>query len=182
MRMAFGLVSLLITLGVIVMILHYAILPYNKVVIQKGQTARQEAEQMAGSMDGMRTTESIKLEPQSSGDGKPVSLLVTSIVKGGPMEVYFGLQRNDTITEINGLKVKDQNDGELSAAMALEAYQRRQTLTVVRDGQTIVLPQAQRAVPLVAPGQPAAAQQQPKQGTDNLQQQLDAIQTGGGAR
>jgi hypothetical protein len=181
MRMAFGLASLLVTLGVIVLILHYAILPYNKVVIQKGQSARQEAEQMAGSMDGMRTSESIKLEPQANGDGKPVSLLVTSIVKGGPMESYFGLQRNDTITEINGLKVKDQNDGELSAAMALEAYQRRQTLTVVRDGQTLVLP-AQRAVPLAAPaGQPAASQQQPKQG-DPLQQQLDAIQTGGGAR
>lgn len=169
MRMAFGLGGLLVTIGVIVLILKYAILPYNTAVIQKGHDARQEVEQMAGEKDGMRTRDSIKLEPQTNGEGKTVSLLVTSIVSGGPMESYFGLKRNDTITEINGMKIRDQNDGDLSVAMALEAYQRQQTLTVVRDGQALTLPQ-QSAATVAQP------QQQP---TGGLQGQLDAIQKSG---
>ena len=61
MRMAFGLGGLLVTIGVIVLILNYAILPYNKTVIQKGQNAREQAEQIAGVKDGMRAMDSIKL-------------------------------------------------------------------------------------------------------------------------
>lgn len=173
MRYVFGLAGLLITIGVIVMILHFAVLPYNKAVLDKGRDARDEAEQLAGEKNGMRTGESIKIEPQNNGEGKPVSLLVTSIVAGGPMESYFGLKRYDTITEINGLRVKDQNDGELSVAMALEAYQRKQTLTVVRDGQTLTLPAQPVATPVGA---------KPAKSTDGLQGQLDAIQQNVGTR
>jgi hypothetical protein len=178
--MAFGLLGLLVTVGAIVLILNYAILPYNKTVIQKGRGAREEAEQVAGIKGGMRTSESIKLEPQNTGQGKTVSLLVTEIVAGGPMESYFGLQRNDTITEINGMRVRDQNDGDLAVAMALEAYQRQQTLTVVRDGRTLTLP-LQKGT---AGGTPAGAPVAQPGRTDGggLQGQLDAIQNTGGVR
>ena len=182
MRMAFGLGGLLVTIGVIVLILNYAILPYNKTVIDKGQNAREQAEQIAGVKDGMRAMDSIKLEPQSNSSGRPVSLLVTNITAGGPMETYYGLKRNDTITEINGMPVRDENDGELAVALAQEAYQRQQSLTVVRDGQTLVLPQQkpqQQAGVSGAQGQPAGAKQQ---GGDGLQGQLDALQNAGGAR
>ncbi|HZZ44956.1 MAG TPA: PDZ domain-containing protein [Tepidisphaeraceae bacterium] len=173
MRVAFGLLGLLVTIGVIVLILHFAVLPYDKTVIEKGRDAQNQAEQMAGQKDGMRTTDSIKLEPQSNAAGKPVSLLVTSIVDGGPMESYFGLKRNDTITEINGMKVRDENDGELAVSLALEAYQRKQPLTVVRDGKTLTLP---------APITPSAANPANPKPTGGLQGQLDAIQNAGGAR
>lgn len=184
MRMAFGLGGLLVTIGVIVLILNFAILPYNKTVIEKGQTARDQAEQMAGVKDGVRVMDSFKVEPQSNSSGKPVSLLVTSVTAGGPMEAYYGLKRNDTITEINGMRVRDQNDAELAVAQAQEAYQRQQTLTVVRDGETLVLPQQKQATAIAAP---AAAQNQesapakPRE-TGGLQGQLDALQNAAGAR
>jgi S1-C subfamily serine protease len=96
------------------------------------------------------------------------------------METYYGLKRNDTITEINGMPVRDQNDGELAVALAQEAYQRQQSLTVVRDGETLVLPQQkvqQQAGASAAQGQPAGAKS-----SDGLQGQLDALQNAAGAR
>jgi hypothetical protein len=173
--MVFGLAGLLITLGVIILILNYAVLPYTKEVSTVNKKVRPQVEQIAGEKDGMRTTESIKMEPQTS-NGKTNSLLVTSIVVGGPMESYFGLKRNDSIVEVNGMKVRDWNDGEMAVAQALEAYQRKGTLTVVRDGETITLPQAQQATAAAPAGsgqQQPAGQSQPQGG---LQSQLDAIQ------
>jgi C-terminal processing protease CtpA/Prc len=184
--MAFGLLGLLVTIGVIVLILNFAILPYNKAVIDKGQNAREQAEQMAGVKDGMRAMDSFKVEPQNNSSGKTVSLLVTSVTAGGPMESYYGLKRNDTITAINGMPVRDQNDGEMAVAMAQEAYQRQQTLTVVRDGETLVLPQQNQAATPAAPAAAAAQNQEatpakPRE-TGGLQGQLDAIQGAAGAR
>lgn len=182
MRMAFGLAGILITIGVIVMVLNYAILPYNQTVVKEGNKAREEAEQLSGQQDGMRTSESVTLEPQASG-GRTTSLLVTRLVTGGPMETYFGLKRNDSIVEVSGMKVRDLNDGEMAVAQALEAYQRKGTLTVVRDGRTITLPN-QTAAGTAATAGTAAAPQAPQQGAgqtegsggSSLQNQLDAIQ------
>lgn len=185
MRMAFGLLGILGFLVAMVLILNYAILPYTKTVSTEGTKARQEAEQISGQMDGMRTTESITMEPQSSG-GRTNTLLVTKLVVGGPMEKYFGLKRNDSIVAINGMKVRDWNDGEMAVAQALEAYQRKGTLTVIRDGQELTLPQ-QSAAGVAAGAAAAGAGQQPAQGAgqssggttgagdSSLQSQLDAI-------
>src|SRR5437764_12636776 len=96
--------------------------------------------------------------------GRLDSILVTSIIPNGPMAKYFGLQRNDSITEVgtSGVmqKVRDVGDAELAKAFILEAYQRQQPLTVIREGQQLTLPLPK---PRAVPG-PAAAAPEPKQG------------------
>jgi hypothetical protein len=186
MRMIFGLAGLLITIGIIVWIMKSTILPYDQSVISQGKHARAQAAQFAGKDEatGGRVADSITLSAETSGS-KVGSILVTALVPGGPMQTYFGLQRDDSITAVNGLDIRDFNDGELSKAMVLEAYQRKQTLTVIRGGQELVLPQPATANAAPAPAQtaapvpaaaPAAARSKSGQPSSPLSSQLDAIQ------
>src|SRR3954469_20700000 len=119
MRMIFGLAGLLITIGIVVWIMKAVILPYDQAVISQGKYARGQAAQFAGKDEatGGRVADSIVLAAKNGKGSKVASILVTSLVAGGPMETYFGLQRDDSIVAINDLKVRDFNDGELSKAM-----------------------------------------------------------------
>src|SRR5436309_1158088 len=105
MRMAFGLVGLLIGLAVFVWVLGQVFLPHTQQVIKSGNQARAKAQQWAGvDENGMRAADSIIMEPIESGT-KITGILVKTIHPTGPMANYFGLQRNDTIVKINGAKI-----------------------------------------------------------------------------
>ena len=158
MRMAFGLVSVLVTLGIIILAFSMFLDSTNgPSVIGMGIIARDEAKQIAGiGMDGEAATNSAAFREVTSNSGKLDSLLVTQVVRGGAYDTHFGLKRDDSITHINGMKVNDiaNGDGALAKAMVSDAYARQWPITVVRDGQTIELPQ--KGVPPAAPA-PAVA-------------------------
>jgi hypothetical protein len=180
MRIAFagfGLLALLITVAIILM----AYVPHAQTVLKEGQHAKEEASIISGrDMSGRDARDSYNVEPQASG-GKTVSLLVTKVVPGGAMEQRFGLKKDDTITEINGMRVRDYNDDELATAQMLDAYQRSWPITVVRDGQTLTLKPDEIAAgasgtPTVTPV-PNNGAPNPGTGTDGgVQGQLNAIQ------
>jgi hypothetical protein len=184
MRAAIGLVGLLVGVGILMML--YA--SSTPVVTSSGVKAQEEVRQLAGqSRDGtMRFSESIALEPSTSG-GKTVALIVLSVDAVGPAATHFGLQRDDMITAIGPLSVKDHvTSGEEGVDYLTDAYQRQQTITVIRNDQTITLPGGAGAAAAVgttpAAGTPGA-QPQPaapaKDDRGSLQRQLDAIQGAG---
>jgi C-terminal processing protease CtpA/Prc len=139
MRAGFGLVAILVTLGVIIVIMHTYTLPAAK---QAVQTKKKVEEQF-----GMNTPQgyadaqaSITLDDAMRGsrfDG----LQVTAIVMGGPMNKAFGLMPGDQITAIGGQRLRDPpyNDPEMARATLFEAKLRQQPLTILRGGQEIQL-------------------------------------------
>ena len=187
MRMIFGVIGLLVTVGVIVLILAFGYLPHAKTTIDAGNKAQSQAGQIAGvdTATGMRASESLKMEGAQAG-GRLESVLVTDIIVGGPMEKYFGLRRNDSIVEVGPQQVRDINDEDLAKDLIVEAYQRQWPLVVVRDGQRMKLEPgsgARRpAAPAVAgsnPADAAAAAPEPERPTGDpgnaLQRQLNTI-------
>lgn len=154
MRFAgFSLVGLLMVIGIIALLQRFYTVP----MLQRGQNARQQAQQLAGQdSTGMRHTESITFTP--AGDGRRFAgLLVDTVVVDGPMNAHFGLLPGDIVTgivEIPDLGFISGNDPETAAALVLEAYQRGQSLTVDRpDIGTIQLP---RDAAKVSPQQQAS--------------------------
>jgi hypothetical protein len=140
--MIFGLGGILITLLIIVLMLSVKGGPgdYTVTALQKGREAQVDARQLAGvDESGMKTKDSILMEPVSTGS-RTSALLVSSIVVGGPMEVYFGLQPNDKIIEVGPQRVRDIDDPEMAKALTLEAYQRKWSLIVERSGAKFELP------------------------------------------
>jgi hypothetical protein len=139
MRAAFGLVSLLICLGIIILIMKMGGHPAD--VIEHSKSARGQAERIAGvDHEGMRVQDSIRLDAVEK-NSKIAYMLVDDIVADGPMANYFGLKRNDQILTVGPLDLRDQDAG-MAKALILEARTRQQELTVRRDGEIIKLPNA----------------------------------------
>jgi S1-C subfamily serine protease len=135
--MAFGLVGILVTLGVIIMIMHSYTLP----AAQKAIQTRKKVESQFGSNtpEGMAdATASIDLDDDING-GQFRGLLVKKVTPGGSMQKDFGLMTGDEITAIGGMRLRDNNDAELSRAQLFEAKMRRQPLTVMRNGAELQL-------------------------------------------
>jgi hypothetical protein len=175
MRAVFGLVGILATIGVIVWIMYKVELPHDQAVLNAQRQVAPEVNQMAGnSRDGsMRFSDSLSLELESTG-GRSNSLLVTNVLANGPAATYFGLQRGDSIVEIGPLSVRDSiNSAAEGRDMVQDAYQRKQQITVVRNGEKMLLPKAGASTP---PASPTGGN---KSG-DPLQGQLDAIKNAGG--
>jgi len=151
-------------------------------VAQEGKKAQDQAAQIAGrDQDGTPAKDTIVMEAQSTG-GRVSSLFVVSLVPGGAMERHFGLVKDDTIIEIGtqaGLqKVRDFNDGEMAEALVAEAYQKKLTLVVMRNGQRLTLPLVGGPTVAAPTGTPAAPATPAKPADDSnpLGRQLDAIQ------
>ena len=185
MRMAFGLIGLLVAIGVVVMIMN-TVLKKEQTVISVGNEAREEVKQIGGYSEDMTpAANSATIEQKQSESGKLESLVVKDVVTGGALEKYFGLKAGDVIIEVNGMKVSETpgSDAELSKAWLIEAYQKKQPIVVVRDQKRVTLPQAGAAPTPAAtpaagtapPSTPAAPTEQPAS-SDPLQRQLDSIQ------
>ena len=177
MRMAFGLIGLLVTIGVIVMIMN-TVLKKEQTVISAGNKAREDVGQIGGySQDMTPAQNSVTFEPQSTG-GRFDSLRVTNVVPGGAMDTFYGLQVNDVIVEVNGMRIRELSNGdpELAETLVVDAYRTSQPIVVMRNGQQLTLPQTGAAQAPAAPGAAPAQPQSPPQSSDPLQRQLDAIQ------
>jgi hypothetical protein len=137
MRAAFGLLSLLI--GVALMM--YLWTQHTAEVSTAMKPAMKEAHQLAGqNEEGVKATDSIKLDPVEK-NGKLQYVFVDQITPGGPMEEYYGLKVNDSIIEVGSFDLRGE-DGKLAVALIFqEGYQKKQPLTVMRDGEKITLPQ-----------------------------------------
>lgn len=155
MRAIFGLVGILIALGVLIYFLGPGGgLEHTQQVVEQGKKARQEAQQLAGRDEsGMRIQDSITLDPQIVG-GRLNSILVTDIVANGPMARFFGLQRNDSIIQIGPLRVQDLSDSSLAKDMVYEAYQRQQQLIIIRNDRQMTLPHQPAPAPSGQPANP----------------------------
>jgi hypothetical protein len=165
MRSAFGLVGILVGIGVLVWLMGKSYLPYTQQVLRSGQSAESQVQQLAGRDENMRNVaESAELEVQHNSSGQPASILVLSVVERGAYERFWGLKRNDSIVSIGPLSVRDAATSNSAARdFVQEAYQRSQSLTVIRDGQKLTL-------------EPRSGESSGSKPSDPLQQQLDAIQ------
>jgi C-terminal processing protease CtpA/Prc len=140
MRAGFGLVAILVTLGVIIVIWSNYTLPVAKQAIQ---TKKKVEEQFSmNTPEGYADAQaSITLDDATRGT-KFDGLTVTAIVPGGAMSKTFGLLAGDQIVAIGGQRLRDPpyDDPEMARATLFEAKLRQQALTVVRNGQEIQLP------------------------------------------
>lgn len=147
MRAMFGLVSLLVVVGVMVWLFSMTSIP----TAREGKKAQDQARQISGrGADGRPVTDSFKVEPFMRGN-QLEGLDVTAVTPGGAMADY-GLQKGDRILEINGSKVGEMsnNDPELSKDLIMDAYRGSQPIVVLRDGQQITLPANPAGGPLNA--------------------------------
>ncbi|HEX3357527.1 MAG TPA: PDZ domain-containing protein [Tepidisphaeraceae bacterium] len=142
MRAGFGLVGLLITIGVIVWIMHKSTLPYTQEVLKKGDEARQQVNPIAGySADGsMKFSDSLVVDTETSG-GKISAIDVTKVVPGGPADTAYGLKEGDAILEIGPLSVKDniQSSDDAMGQLVQFGYERSAPLKIIRDGNQMTL-------------------------------------------
>lgn len=137
MRMAFGLVSVLVAIGVVVMIMSNYTLPAAKQAI----TVKKQAESRFGSntRDGLEEAKaSITLDDVLKG-GRFDALQVTAVVPGGQMATEFGFMAGDTIVAIGGLPLRDLNDADIARDQVFEAKMRDQPVTVLRNNAPIEL-------------------------------------------
>jgi C-terminal processing protease CtpA/Prc len=161
MRTMFGLVGLLVAIGVIVAMWS---VNHPADTVRQAEPAKRTVEQLAGvDADGMRAKDSIRLDPVVK-DGKLRYVLVDSIMAGGPMEKYFGLKRNDSIVSACNIDFRDQ-DGEMAIELIMRAYQTKAPLIVQRDGKRIQLP-----LPAGQDTTPAG-----RENSSPIHKQLDAI-------
>src|SRR2546423_348138 len=97
MRMAFGLIGVLVTIGVVVWLMSAFYLPHTQTVLKAQKDITPQVEQISGhTRDGVKASDTITLDGENSG-GRFNSVVVTSIVPGGAMQSYFGLQKGDSI-------------------------------------------------------------------------------------
>jgi len=198
MRMAFGLVSLLVVIAIILV----AFSMYTAPVAKQGKKTQDQARQIAGrDEEGNNATDSITLQEQESG-GKTTGILVADVKPGGAMEKHFGFQKGDVILQIGPLTAKDNfaSAGEAKDFL-LDAFQRGNTVVVMRGWDQVTLPSTNAPVAAAAgtdapagtatgaqataDGQQPAeeakrpARRPPNQPSGNsIQRQLDLIQQG----
>jgi hypothetical protein len=175
MRAAFGLVSILVAIGVVVMIMHYFYLPSVQQAVRVQKKVTPQVQQMGGrGTDGVDARKSISLDAEQSA-GRMNSVIVTAIDPVGPMAKYFGLQVGDSIVEISPqggslMPVRDMASSDEAKDQLLTAYQNSQQIVVVRDGQKTTLP----VKPAPGAGNPPTANPT----ATPLQSQLDSIKNG----
>ncbi len=192
MRAMFGLAGILVTIAVLAMVWSYNAVP----TIQTGQTARIQAEQIAGfDQSGSRVTQTVVFQPIMS-QGRLLYLAVQQIWPTSSYGSYYGIVAGDIIETIGPQSVRDIGDETTAKALAYEAYQRQWDLVIIRNNRRFVLPrdaalaagqlpappvQPAPASPAGAPGPagtpPAGAQppSEPQKSGNPLYDQLESI-------
>jgi type II secretory pathway component PulC len=177
MKGAFGLVSLLVVVG----LMFYMFTKNTGTVMDKSKDARKDAAQFAGQdEDGVKARDSITLEAVHTGGGKFHGMSVKTLMPGGPMEKYYGLRVGDEIIQANQLDLKDYED--MAKALVEESYSRKTPIVVMREGQRVTLPIEGKPATPQSPANtntptPATPQQQPpaKDDRSTIQNQLEKI-------
>lgn len=188
MRAAFGLVGLLVVVGIIMLLFSTYSLP----VAKRGKQAQDQVREIAGrDENNAPVTDAITLDAQDR-NGRMEGAVVTDITAGSAIEKKYGLQKGDLIVALGPLTVKDHISSAGEARdFLLDAYQKNQPVIVMRGWERLTLPldpaaaAAALSTPTTPPGvQPApgatpdtaAAPQPPaKQKPGGLEGQLDLI-------
>ena len=189
MRAAFGLVSLLVVVAIILVLFSMYSIPAAK----QGKVAQNQARQIAGlDEDNAPVTDAVTLDARDR-NGRMEGAVVKSITPGSALQKRFGLQPGDVIVEMGPLSVKENMSSAGEAKdFLLDAYQKDQQLVVLRGSERFVLPQdmaraaaARAPAPAAAPEGTQASAQQPEQAPENkpaqkkpaggLEGQLDLI-------
>jgi hypothetical protein len=147
MRMAFGLVSLLVTLAIILMLFRSVQAP----MLKEGKKAQDQARQMAGrDEDGQRVTNAVTLDSQDKG-GKMESVVVTDITPNSALQQRYGLQKGDVILEMGPLVVRgNMSSPDEAKDMLQDAFQKNYNLVVIRGWDKLTLPMPEGAAPAVS--------------------------------
>ena len=171
---AFGLVGLLITVGLLLYISSWN----AQTVLQTSAPAKKMAEQLSGrNASGASVMTDLKLEPQMAGD-QLRGLKVKSIAAGSEIEQYFGLKAGDNIVQAQLDFSSLMGDAEMASNMILDQYQKRGSIVVERNGQRLTLPQDKNSA-VAAPGTPGTPTAAPKtpaapgKSGDPLKDQID---------
>ncbi|HSI35893.1 MAG: hypothetical protein ACAI43_08370 [Phycisphaerae bacterium] len=140
MRMAFSLVGILVTIGIIALLMNQ-----QADGIKTGMQAKKDLEEKGvGTLNREFLTEvqgSLSAYPPN---GKFKSLMVDKAPAGGGLADHFGLQPGDQIVAVGGntFDATAMGDPDMAILQVFEARGRKQSLTVKRAGQTLELPQA----------------------------------------
>lgn len=192
MRMALGLVSLLVVLGIIMLLFS----TYQAPMLKQGKSMRDDAQQLAGRDENNEPVHhAVTLDAQDRA-GKMEAAVVTSINAGSALETHYGLQKGDVILELGQVTVKGNiHSADEAKDFLLYAYQRNEPVVVLRGGERLTLPMAAPARNATAAAGPAAespsaavdgtqtpAPEQPaqKKPAGGLEGQLDLIRNAGG--
>ena len=182
MRMAFGLVSLLVTLAIILMLFRT-----QAPMLKEGKKAQDQARQMAGrDEDGARVTDAVMLDANDRG-GKMESVVVTDIKDDSALQQRYGLQKGDVIVEMGPLAVRGQmHSPEEAKDMLQDAYQKNYNLVVIRGFDRLTLPMPEGTAPAAAsaaaPGARKAATTPPAATDAPADAQADATPAPGSAK
>jgi hypothetical protein len=173
--MGFGLIGLLITVAIMLKMEADS----APATIQASNQAKQQIEQIGGlTQDGTRVEDTYQLTAQRRADGKIQYLEVTSLNSDSPLASYFGLKLHDQIVMAEYQSVEwampDAQDEESAGLSVREAYTHSGHLTVMRNGQQLVLPSHGQPM-AAAPGQTSPQQQQSDQ-NDPLKAVNDRLQ------
>src|SRR5207253_9438236 len=126
MRFAFGLVGLLVAIGVITMIMSKR-LTYDKAAIDAGKQATAQVQQVAGrDEDGKDVRRSFTADADDS--SKMNGVIITSIEAGSALEKFYGLKRGDTVVEIQSRAVKEMGSPAEAKDFIADSYARQQPL------------------------------------------------------
>jgi S1-C subfamily serine protease len=135
--MIFGLVSLLVIVGLMLMFFK----TFEAPNIEVGQKAQQEAQQISGrDENGVPAMNSYKAEPFPA-TGNFRGIKITDVTPGGAMDKYYGLKVGDVVMKIGDMDAVAYG-GDFGSAKAQldEAYQHASNLVVQRDTAQISLP------------------------------------------
>ena len=154
MRMAFGLVSLLVVIAIMMVLFK----TFEAPTIETGQKAKEQAIQISGrGQDGGDAMSSFAVQPKLRGSTLD-ALTVLSVHPSGAMADFYGIQAGDQIVEVDGMKIGEisNDDGETAKAMVIQkGFQASAPIVVVRNGQRLNLP-AERNVVTASTPAPAA--------------------------
>ena len=145
MRMAFGLISLLVCVGIMLWAMVGGDGSGGPGYLQTVSKANKQAKAQVNVISGydptrqMLATDSIRYRIDR-GSGRP-KLIVTEVMPNGPMADRFGLVPNDRVVEIGSLDV-NMNVSNFDDATAAfhDAYARGGTIVVMRENQKVTLP------------------------------------------
>jgi hypothetical protein len=192
MRMALGLVSLLVVLGIVMLLFNF----YQAPMLKQGKTMRDDAQQLAGRDENNEPVHhAVTLDAQDRA-GKMEAAVVTGITAGSTLETHYGLQKGDVIVELGQVTVKGNiHSADEAKDFLLYAYQRNEPVVVLRGGERLSLPMpapARNAAATAGPSAespsaaadgtqpPAQEQPAPKKPAGGLEGQLDLIRNAGG--
>jgi hypothetical protein len=160
--MAFGLVSLLVCVGIMLWAMlggdGSGGLSYMQTVSKANKQAKAQINVISGydPTRQMLATDSIHYRIDRT-SGRP-KLIVTEVMANGPMSDRYGLMPNDRVLEIGSLDV-NMNISNFDDATAAfhDAYARNGAIVVMRENQKVTLPTPEHVAMIVERDRQAAA-------------------------